>query len=159
MVTPVDSAWVWWADRLLAGSIQGGLAVLVVWLACRVLTLPPAMRAALWWVASLKLIAALIPLPTVALRLLPAPPSVALSDLAPLVSPSVIPVLRREAIVPSWLIVIIAVWSIGVLLHVIPLAIGLVRLARTVRDSTPVGPDDADAVPQAGSSTRIAHQS
>jgi beta-lactamase regulating signal transducer with metallopeptidase domain len=64
------------ADRLLIGSLEGAIVIALVWVVCRrVSTIPPAARAGLWWLASLNLVFALLPVPAVTLPILPAPDS------------------------------------------------------------------------------------
>jgi beta-lactamase regulating signal transducer with metallopeptidase domain len=61
--------------RLLDGSLQGALAVAFVWVViatCR--SAPPSIRAWLWWLASLKLVIALLALPAIAIPVLPSTP-------------------------------------------------------------------------------------
>ena len=60
------------AERLVETSIVGGLLALGVWTLCRLApALPPAVRCWLWWGVALKMLLGLLPLPAVALPLLP----------------------------------------------------------------------------------------
>lgn len=60
------------ASRLLETSVVGGLLALAVWGLCRIApALPPAMRCWLWWGVALKMVLGLLPLPGVAVPLLP----------------------------------------------------------------------------------------
>jgi beta-lactamase regulating signal transducer with metallopeptidase domain len=63
----------WWVgERLLTGSVQGAAVVALVWLVCRNIgAIPASARACLWWLASLKLALALVPLPSLEVPLLP----------------------------------------------------------------------------------------
>ena len=69
-------------ERLLAASLQGGVAIALIWLVCRRVRLSPGLRTGLWWLASLKLVSALVVWPSIPLPLLPAPTS-APADLPP----------------------------------------------------------------------------
>ena len=61
------------ASRLVETSIVGGLLAAVVWGLCRLVpALPPAARCWLWWGVALKMLLGLLPLPGVALPVLPA---------------------------------------------------------------------------------------
>ena len=61
--------------RLLDGSLQGALAVAFVWLVCVTCRSAPAsIRAWLWWLASFKLVIALLALPAIAIPVLPSTP-------------------------------------------------------------------------------------
>jgi beta-lactamase regulating signal transducer with metallopeptidase domain len=60
------------AARLVEGSLYGGLLIALVWLVCRMVSMPPKARAVLWWMASAKLILSVLALPGVPLRVLPA---------------------------------------------------------------------------------------
>jgi beta-lactamase regulating signal transducer with metallopeptidase domain len=60
------------ADRLFAASLQGAVVIAIVWLVCRCIRdMPASAHAALWWLASLKLMLLLAPVPAVHLPLLP----------------------------------------------------------------------------------------
>jgi hypothetical protein len=60
-------------DTLGRASLEGGLVAGVVWATCRVLpSLPPAVRTWLWWLVSLKLLLAALPVPALPLPWLPA---------------------------------------------------------------------------------------
>jgi beta-lactamase regulating signal transducer with metallopeptidase domain len=63
----------WWVgERLLTGSVQGAFVIALVWLVCRnIAAIPASARAFLWWLASLKLALALMPLPSLPVPLLP----------------------------------------------------------------------------------------
>jgi beta-lactamase regulating signal transducer with metallopeptidase domain len=144
------------AERLIAGSLQGAIAAAAVWLICRrITTIPSTMRALLWWLVSLKLVASLVPLPSLPVPLLPAARvdvagevipgvSVPLSDdvAAPRVFVERVP---RDTVstVRMWMIAGMGVWLAGVLIHAVRLLWSLATLRRTLRQSTRVGADDA----------------
>ena len=61
--------------RLLDGSLQGALVVAFVWAVCATSrSLPAAGRAWLWWIASLKLVMALLAIPAIPIPVLPSTP-------------------------------------------------------------------------------------
>jgi beta-lactamase regulating signal transducer with metallopeptidase domain len=67
-------------DRLLIGSLEGAIVIALVWVVCRrVSGIPLAARVVLWWLASLNLVFALLPVPSIALPILPAHGSLSLS--------------------------------------------------------------------------------
>ena len=69
----MDAISLWLGERLLIGSIQGAVIIALVWLTCRLFPrIPAAAQAALWWLAALKLVLALTPLPAVPVPILPA---------------------------------------------------------------------------------------
>jgi beta-lactamase regulating signal transducer with metallopeptidase domain len=58
--------------QLVAGSLRGGLVAGIVWLVCRQFeSIPAATRAGLWWLASLALLLPMLPVPPVAVPVLP----------------------------------------------------------------------------------------
>ena len=138
----------WIATRLLTGTLYGVFVVTLVWLACRWFPrIPAPVQAALWWLASLKLLAVFLPLPAVPLPLLPAsdPPAIASLVLADLPLPSV-----HET--PLWLTVLVAGWAIGLLAHVIALGLAFRRVRGLVRRAGPAPASagaDAPAVARA----------
>jgi beta-lactamase regulating signal transducer with metallopeptidase domain len=70
-MTPLDIASL--ADRLAAASLEGAAIVAVAWIAFRLMpAVPPAVRTFVWWLAALKFVLALLPLPAVSLPVLPA---------------------------------------------------------------------------------------
>lgn len=72
-MTDVHALSEWIAGRLLDGSVQAVLIIGLVWLVCRrVTSMPPSVQAMLWWMASLKLVLALLAIPTLPLPVLPA---------------------------------------------------------------------------------------
>src|SRR4028119_451268 len=61
-------------EALGRASLQGAAAIAVVWLVCRLFPrLPASLRCGLWWLASLKLLIALVWIEPIPLPLLPAP--------------------------------------------------------------------------------------
>lgn len=59
-------------DHLLAASLEGAAGVALVWIALRMMpAVPPALRAAVWWLAALKFVIGLLPTPAVSLPVLP----------------------------------------------------------------------------------------
>lgn len=61
--------------RLLDGSLQGALVVAFVWAVCATSrSLPASGRAWLWWIASLKLVMALLAIPAIPIPVLPSTP-------------------------------------------------------------------------------------
>ena len=72
---PIDANAVtqWAADRLLTGSVEGAIVITLVWVATRrIPKMPASLQATLWWLAALKLVLTLLPLPAVPIPLLPA---------------------------------------------------------------------------------------
>jgi beta-lactamase regulating signal transducer with metallopeptidase domain len=106
---------------LTRASLQGGLFAAAVWLLCRLAPkLPPAARTALWWLAGLKLLAALVSPPSLMLPVLPAktPPPERVTHVIPSGGETAAPLQstatpRVEA--PSLSIWIVAPWAAGVL--------------------------------------------
>jgi beta-lactamase regulating signal transducer with metallopeptidase domain len=77
-MTTADDAALWLGTKLLAGSVQGGIAVGIVWLICRRFeSLPATVRTGLWWLASVALLLPMLPVPPVTMPLLPPAPTVA----------------------------------------------------------------------------------
>jgi beta-lactamase regulating signal transducer with metallopeptidase domain len=61
------------ASRVVETTVVGGLLALAVWGLCRLVpAIPPAVRCWLWWGVALKMLLGLLPLPAVAVPLLPA---------------------------------------------------------------------------------------
>ena len=140
-MTPWTDWLLWGADRLVAGSVQGAGVAAVVWMVCRHATsLSPATRAFLWWLVSLKLAVSLLPLPSLAVPLLPAtwsePQAVILT--APMAP-------AAPVAVPSWMVAVMTCWVVAVSWHGTRLALAARRLRRIVRHATPLG-DDAPLV-------------
>ena len=158
----------WLGDRLLAGSIEGAIVIAIVWLLCRTLRrVPPSLQAALWWLASLKLLTALAGIPAVPLPLLPpdaqAPAdrvvvtpelvhadwasthesaetfSVPVSDATPGAATLAPPLTSRA---PKWLTGLMALWFAGLLVQAFRLGATLRAVRGIVLRS---GPHDDDA--------------
>jgi beta-lactamase regulating signal transducer with metallopeptidase domain len=72
LLTTLEPVVRWTAARLVEGSLPGAVLIVVVWVVCRVISIPPRTRAMLWWVASAKLVVSFLALPGVPLRVLPA---------------------------------------------------------------------------------------
>jgi beta-lactamase regulating signal transducer with metallopeptidase domain len=142
----------WWVgERLLTGSAQGAVVVVLVWLACRnSAAIPASVRAFLWWLVSLKLVLALVPLPELPVPLLPAGPAeaghyVETTVASQAVEASVRPI-EPARTVHLWLAVAIGLWLAGVAALTLHLLRVYVRLRIAVRSSTPFGPEDAGLV-------------
>ena len=137
---------------LTRASLQGGTFAAAVWLLCRLVpSLPPAARTVLWWLAAVKLLAALVSPPPLAVPVLPAraaPPPERLADAlpgsdaaaaaAPLQAPAAPRVEAR-----SWSTLVIAPWAVGV---VVLLAVAAWRVAATRRLATMAAPADVETV-------------
>lgn len=68
-----DAVALWLGERLLIGSLQGALVIALVWLICRLVPrIPAAAQAALWWLAALKLVLMVTPVPALPVVLLSA---------------------------------------------------------------------------------------
>jgi beta-lactamase regulating signal transducer with metallopeptidase domain len=85
------------ADHLAAASLEGAAIVAFAWVAFRLMpAVSPAVRTVVWWLAALKFVLALLPLPAVSLPVLPAalrPDHAATApresaDVAPVTSPA-----------------------------------------------------------------------
>ncbi len=83
-------------DSLVRASVQGGVFILLVWLACRLFPqLPASVRCTLWWLATLKLLVAFVwvdPLPIPVLD----PRSAAVATVEPSSNPAV-PITREPS--------------------------------------------------------------
>jgi beta-lactamase regulating signal transducer with metallopeptidase domain len=160
MAGPMSYAgpWVaWLAERLLTASVQGAIVVAVVGLVCwRIRSMPPSARAALWWLASLKFMAALLALPSLPLPVLPPDEPISIPHAAAVVAIDSIQATATTAHpgpdssaapdvspVPSWLFAVIGLWVAGVTAHALRLAATARRLRRVLRESTPVGANEA----------------
>lgn len=118
-------------DSLLRASWQGAVAAAAVWLLCRFVRLRPAVRCALWWGVSLKLLVGLAGLPVLGLPVLPpatsaVPPAAALPRRAALAAAAADPAVPRAAVPAgpaaapqgsrfpvSWPELALAVWIAG----------------------------------------------
>jgi hypothetical protein len=111
---------------LVRASLQGGLVIAAVWLACRLLPrLPASVRCGLWWLACAKLAVSLVWAEPVRLALLPAPaPPAEVALAVPFAAPSAasaaaaLPV--PDAPPPAerfpWERAVLGTWGAGVLL-------------------------------------------
>jgi bla regulator protein blaR1 len=163
MTAMIDS-WTWWAaTTLLAASLQGTVAVAVVWLVCRRLTtISAAMRALLWWVATLGFVLALTPLPSLRIPLLPGPAPIVSIPMARNLSPrpleTTAPIAsqtnrvesqyasRTDRGIRTWAIAAVVLWMAVLATHVVRLVYAYVKLRAVVHRSTPLNGDDAEAV-------------
>jgi beta-lactamase regulating signal transducer with metallopeptidase domain len=153
----VDQGANWLAGRLLAASLQGALVIGLVWLVSwRFPSMPPSVRALLWWLASLKLMLALANLPAVSVPLLPAEPQVTVQVEAAAVADSVpapytvtTATATAEGSFPGWssrskwIAASLALWLLGVGAHTVVLVSGFRRLRRVLAGSIPSSGDDA----------------
>ena len=153
-MTPLTwDAWAsWMAIRLLAGSLQGAVAVAAVWLVCRrCRTIPGSWRARAWWLVSLGLLLSLWELPRLPVPLLAAPAplgSVASLDVTPRlesaeVPPSAMGAIHRPGRL-GWVDAALALWMVGVFFHAYRLASAYTSLRRAVRRSAPIAGEDAE---------------
>lgn len=135
-----------WAAQIWKATWQGGIFILLVWLACRYWkSLSAEARGWLWWLACAKLILGLVPLTPIELPLLRAdepaarpittmlesvdPPTLAASTSVPT------PITTQAQSFDPW-IVLAALWGLGVLVKVIFSLIGAIRLRGIVRRAT-----------------------
>lgn len=144
----VDALAVAMGSRLMAGAIQGGLLVVAGWLLCRcVPRIAPSLQAWVWWLACLRLLAGLLPIPAMPLPVLPPPaaavrvaPPVTISESIPARAIAPAPAAAIPAASPapvSWITLLMALWALAVVLHAARLLVEYVRVRRVVRDSTP----------------------
>jgi beta-lactamase regulating signal transducer with metallopeptidase domain len=161
-----SESWLWWVgERLLSGSVQGAFVVALVWLVCRSIpAIPASARTCLWWLASLKLALALVPVPSLPIPLLPPAAddvvavgrSLAADSLPPPASSTWLPSLSQapttdpaSPVTPApaihvGLTVAIGLWLAGVAALTLHLFRVYARLRGAVRSSTPIGAEDAD---------------
>jgi bla regulator protein BlaR1 len=123
-------------EILAAASIAGIVVPLVVWTVCRFArTLAPSTRCALWWLAALKLVVALVWIEPIVLRVLPeqrlTPGLTPTSNIAEVAEPRPVLPVGEQDVMPeaSWRAVAGAVWILGV-------TIAIVELVRQVRRTT-----------------------
>jgi beta-lactamase regulating signal transducer with metallopeptidase domain len=160
-MSPTFESWlVWVAASLLEGSISGAVVIALVWVVCRrVRSIPPSARAMLWWLASLKLVVALLPLPSFGVAVLPAIPVLSTAIVAspvtsldppPLVVDTPTVVAAREPLAaptrPTVPIAVVTLWFGGVTVLAVHLFATYVGLRRTVRRSSPAGPGETEMV-------------
>ncbi len=157
----------WAAERLLTGSVQGAIIIGFVALVCwRIAAVPATVRAALWWLASLKLLMAFLPLPVMPLPFLPSQ-GATLAKIADISSPyaairevdvaAVTPPAATQRAgasrpayataagaleVPFWVGVVLTFWLTGIAAHAVQLMLAL-RRQRGVRSrALPLGEED-----------------
>jgi beta-lactamase regulating signal transducer with metallopeptidase domain len=138
----VDALVSWIGPRLLVGSVEAVLLVSLVWLACRQARLSASMQATLWWLAALKVVITLLPLPALALPLLPAPVPVivedAVADRLPAAAAGSFPdAVEGNAV--DWNAIAVSVWLVVVILHAVRLFHQHLAMRRVVRHSVPSG--------------------
>jgi len=153
-VVPV--VWVaagWIAQQLFSGSVYGGVAIALVWLLCRhIAVVPSSARAMLWWLAALKLIVALTPLPALPVPLLPPDATVTSLDAPVTTAPA-----RHRAAAPGpqvrdtagggiigpapWIGMAMALWLLVVLAQAAKLVAAHRRLRGIVARSAPLDGD------------------
>jgi bla regulator protein BlaR1 len=150
MAIDADAVTRWAADSLLTASLQGTIVVALIWLASRSLAkVPASVQAAIWWLASLKLLVTLVPVPEVPIPLLPAEPrppalqgdsaapdtqartDVATQSEASPAAAGLLPGAPRTsgASVSRWLVTLVGVWFVGLGSR----TVRLLKMFRTVR--------------------------
>ena len=154
----VEAVTLWAADRLLAGSLQGAVVIALVWIACRrIPRVPASVQAALWWVAALKLVVALLPVPALPIPLLPAGDADVLRAETAKPGPAAVPVralegtgaARPPAHVPTvtpWRTALIGVWLVVLALQAVRLILERRSLRAVVRRAVPRTGEDAVVV-------------
>jgi beta-lactamase regulating signal transducer with metallopeptidase domain len=162
----VDAATRWTAERLLAGSLQGAVAIGLVWLACRRLPrIPASVQAALWWLAAMKLVLTLLPVPALSIPLLPAgmvpahdaaardssEPNASSAAGAPAArSPGAeMAATPAPASVNAWLAAAVGLWLVVLVIQAVRLIVTYRTLQGVVRRSVPrAGEEDTAVVAQ-----------
>jgi beta-lactamase regulating signal transducer with metallopeptidase domain len=133
------------ADGLFTGSLEGAFFIAVVWLVCRrVPHVPASIQAALWWLASLKLVLAVLPVPEISLPLLPAVP---VAQVLPVAEPVAVQPIGPIAIqspggVP-WLPIVVAIWLVGVLMLAIRLVLAFGDLRGIARRAVALSEEES----------------
>jgi beta-lactamase regulating signal transducer with metallopeptidase domain len=157
-MVPMSDSWLWWVGaRLLEGSAYGAVIVAVVWVVCRrIRAIPPSARALLWWLASLRLVVALLPLPSLGIAVLPPPtavqPRIELPDTSgrvvddPRLVTTGVPETTPDPALPLVVTGLVALWFGGVTLQAFQLCVVYIRLRRMVGRSRPITPDEAEIV-------------
>ena len=157
-MVPMSDSWLWWVGaRLLEGSAYGAVIVAVVWVVCRrIRAIPPSARALLWWLASLRLVVALLPLPSLGIAVLPPPtavqPRIELPDTSgrvvddPRPVTTAVPETTPDPALRLVVIGLVALWFGGVTLQAFQLCVGYIGLRRMVGRSRPIAPDEAEIV-------------
>ena len=163
-----DTVALWLTDRLVGASIQGAGVIALVWLVCRSRSgVPASVRAALWWLATLKLLLALLPVPSISIPVLPAAldwrdtqPVSAMTHEPAAVATTPAGVMPARVVTPSpavvadtggarWLDALILLWLGIVVLQAARLLSAFRQLRGVVRRSVP----DAD---ESGAVARLA---
>jgi bla regulator protein blaR1 len=163
----------WLAGRLLTGSLQGAVAVGIVWLICRRFpAIPASVRAHAWWIVSLGLLLSLSALPSLPLPLLPGPLALvdstdgnrlapASNDTASMPPHTASSEGHHEGVVaqPSrwWVSVVIALWMAGVLVHAYRLVSAYASLRGAVRRSVPLLAGDGAHADRAAVAMGLTH--
>jgi beta-lactamase regulating signal transducer with metallopeptidase domain len=128
----------WMAERLLTGSVEGAVVITMVWLACRRLRwMPASVQSALWWLAALKMVVALLPIPAISLPLLP-PPDLPPADLAVL---DLMTAPAEPATIGNWMAIVMVIWLSGVCVQGVRLLLAFRQLRGVIRRSTPLAED------------------
>ncbi|MGH9308445.1 MAG: M56 family metallopeptidase [Vicinamibacterales bacterium] len=163
MPTTIDDLARWLIEKLLSGSIQGVVTIGLVWVLSRLFPrIPPAILAALWWLAALKLLLAFCPLPALKVPLLPAETAAKQvragvvtveADMSAPQNASVTLLPARGVAGVSgkrWIessrATLIALWLLGVSSHGIRLVRTHRRLRRIIRRSVPLSGVDVTIV-------------
>jgi beta-lactamase regulating signal transducer with metallopeptidase domain len=143
----------WLAGRLVLGSLQAIVLVLVVWVLCRRrLRVSAGMQAALWWAAMLRLVLVFAPIPGIPIPVLPAdvPPVVA-SPALPLDVPVSVSdsatTQQTERDTESWVVFALGLWLLGLGWHGARLLSARRAIRLVVRRATP-SDEDADIARQ-----------
>jgi bla regulator protein BlaR1 len=142
-------------EALGRASLQGAAAIGVVWLVCRLFPrLPASLRCGLWWLASLKLLIALVWIEPIPLPLLPAPepaPVAAVAFSSPSPGGSGVrvgegerggegPQVAEASVLQTfpWAATLAVLWTAGLLLQLGLTLRQLVEARRIVRGAEPV---------------------
>lgn len=143
-----------WADAMLRATWQGVIAAALVWATCAAFRrrMPHAIRCGLWWLVSVRMLVAL--LPVIALPLLaPLPsPNPISAPLETAATPLLFPVAATPALsVPppepltpvAWLFL---AWALGAGLAGLLTAASLIRTYRLVKRAVPGGDADVEGI-------------
>ena len=159
----VQAAMPWLAGRLFAGSLQGALVIAVLWLVCRwFASIPASVRTTLWWLASLKLVLALVSMPSIPIPILTPERDVEIPIASNLEysEPVTLQVLEDAPPAPVstasselWMVAATGVWLIGVFLQIPRMVAATRRMRRTVARARPIGEEEGALL--AGLATRM----
>jgi len=136
-----------WGEITLRATWQGGLLIAAVWLVCRLLPrLPASWRCWLWWLTCLRLLVGLLDLPPLQVPLLAPPPAVRTvhaptAEIELSTPSSMVPFLAPQATAPSPTLLLLGLWTIGVLVRMGAGARTFWRVRSLLREAQPV--DDA----------------